>query len=311
MWSDLIPSSQKGTKSNFPFPRWFSPSTYWRPWQPIFFHQEQVCPSYLWGLPQADGWTIHKDRRRDNTILGLWPTIIYSPPFTGFTIEARPLHYPKLICWPLWEHHSLLWKYSATQQPEIPATPTQCKYLHGESGNKTMGIVWAESQKPGSKVLTSEVPVVRMGQTSKNIDMLILPTVATNNQPVPHLKGGADNRKFYLNRLCQGVDVDSDGGGEHDWVGRWLHFTESQKLLRIDVPWLVCTKVFWFCKVSRDKYTFHMKLCVDFFVVILVDKIKYVWLILPVTLTHTHSNLNPWKMLFYQRKDINFSALLK
>ena len=79
-----------------------------------------------------------------------------------------------------------------------------------------MGIVWAESQKPGSKVLTSEVPVVRMGQTSKNIDMLILPTVATNNQPVPHLKGGADNRKFYLNRLCQGVDVDSDGGGEHD-----------------------------------------------------------------------------------------------
>ena len=50
-------------------------------------------------------------------------------------------------------------------------------------------------QKSGSEGLVSEVPVFYMGQTSniKPVDMLILPVIATNNQPVPNPIEGANN----------------------------------------------------------------------------------------------------------------------
>ena len=71
-----------------------------------------------------------------------------------------------------------------------------------------MGIGWAASQNSGREGLASEVLVVRLGQTSKPVDMLILPSVATNNQLGPQPTEGADNRKFSLIRVGLGLESD-------------------------------------------------------------------------------------------------------
>ena len=60
---------------------------------------------------------------------------------------------------------------------------------------------WSAIQNSGSEGLTSEELVVCLGQTSKTADTLIIPAVATNNQHVPHLKGGANNRKLVINEV--------------------------------------------------------------------------------------------------------------
>ena len=44
-----------------------------------------------------------------------------------------------------------------------------------------------------------------MNQTSKTADTLILPDVASNNQPMPHPTGGTDNCKFYINYVGLGL----------------------------------------------------------------------------------------------------------
>ena len=61
------------------------------------------------------------------------------------------------------EKYPLPSKYLANQKPDIPSTPTKCAYLKIESGNNTIGLMWAAIKNSGSKGLVSEVPVVRMG----------------------------------------------------------------------------------------------------------------------------------------------------
>ena len=68
-----------------------------------------------------------------------------------------------------------------------------------------VGPGWDASQNSGSEGLMSEVPVVRLGQTSKTAGALIIPTVATNNQPVTQPTGGANNCKFALNYVVIGL----------------------------------------------------------------------------------------------------------
>ena len=57
------------------------------------------------------------------------------------------------------------------------------------------------SQNSGITGLTSEVPVLWMGQTLKTSDTIILPDVADNNQPVPQPIECAYNCKFSINKV--------------------------------------------------------------------------------------------------------------
>ena len=52
------------------------------------------------------------------------------------------------------------------------------------------------SQNSGREGLVSEMPVVCLDQTSKTADTIVIPAVATNNQPV-----GANNQKLSLNKV--------------------------------------------------------------------------------------------------------------
>ena len=55
--------------------------------------------------------------------------------------------------------------------------------------------------------MVSEVPVVWQVQNSKPVDTLILPAVATNNQPVPHPTGETNNHKFSLNDVSYVLEI--------------------------------------------------------------------------------------------------------
>ena len=59
----------------------------------------------------------------------------------------------------------------------------------------------AVSQTPGSKVKSSEVVVVWMGQYSKPTDTLIIPDVAANKQHLPQMLGCIDNQNLSLNDM--------------------------------------------------------------------------------------------------------------
>ena len=109
--------------------------------------------------------------------------------------------------------------------------------------------------------------------------------------------------------MCWAIYFDCTNGGVRDWVWWRLLLMVSKNILEVNLPWLVCTKIFWVWKVRWDQYIFHMTLCIYCFVVSLVDKRKMFWLVLPVTLTHTQINLRPW--LFCQWKYIGFSHRLK
>ena len=68
-----------------------------------------------------------------------------------------------------------------------------------------MGLRWDVIQNSGSEGLTSEVPVVKLGQTSKTPDVLIIPTISDNNQPMSRLTGVTENQKFALNEVGLGL----------------------------------------------------------------------------------------------------------
>ena len=70
-----------------------------------------------------------------------------------------------------------------------------------------MNLGWSAMQNYGSKGPENKVPMVWMGQTSKNYDTLILTTVAANNKPVTQLKGSYGNRKFSLNDAGLGLVI--------------------------------------------------------------------------------------------------------
>ena len=68
-----------------------------------------------------------------------------------------------------------------------------------------MGLGWYTSQNSVIKVLMIEVPFVRMVQTSKHFDMIIIPFIASDNQPVHQPTEGANNFKFSLNEVGTGL----------------------------------------------------------------------------------------------------------
>ena len=59
-----------------------------------------------------------------------------------------------------------------------------------------------------SKVLESEMLLVFLFHNSNPVDMLILPDVASNNQPIPQPAIGANNFKLCLNRAILGLEND-------------------------------------------------------------------------------------------------------
>ena len=56
-----------------------------------------------------------------------------------------------------------------------------------------VGLVLGMSQKLVGKGMSSEVLVVWLGQTSKSVDMLIIPDVASNDQPMTKIIRGSNN----------------------------------------------------------------------------------------------------------------------
>ena len=64
-----------------------------------------------------------------------------------------------------------------------------------------MGLVLGMRQKLVGKGMSSEVLVVWLGQTSKSVDMLIIPDVASNDQPMTKIIRGSNNWKLSLNSM--------------------------------------------------------------------------------------------------------------
>ena len=130
--------------------------------------------------------------------------IFYSPLFPWFLIETWYFLYTMLIFWLAGKFSPSLKIFSYTTT-RYPANPNQCASIYNESENHMLDIGWNTSQKPWSKGMEIEVPVVHLGQTSKNADKHILPDVADTNQPVPRSSGGSDNWKFALNDVGFGL----------------------------------------------------------------------------------------------------------
>ena len=64
------------------------------------------------------------------------------------------------------------------------------------------------SQNLGTKGTTSEVMLIWLDQASKYFNMMIIPDVASDNQPVTQPTGGANNQRFSLNEEM--IDLESD-----------------------------------------------------------------------------------------------------
>ena len=52
-----------------------------------------------------------------------------------------------------------------------------------------------------------ELPAVCLVQTSNPVDVLILPSVADKNQPVPDLMGVTNSQKFSINEVDLGLGI--------------------------------------------------------------------------------------------------------
>ena len=59
-----------------------------------------------------------------------------------------------------------------------------------------MGLGWDTRKKLGSKVLASELMGVWMGYTSKPVGVRMIPTVVSNNEPVPDLMRYTNNQNL-------------------------------------------------------------------------------------------------------------------
>ena len=180
----LVLLSQKFTKTNSPLPGWSYPWTDPRPWHLAKWHQEMLCPSYIGGRLWAHGRTLQKYCRWYDLLLGgiLYNSLCTTPP--KVFLETRPFLALPLSHWEFFKNVPSL-KPSATQQPDIPATPTKWAYIHGTSDRNIMGLGWATNKHLGSGRLESEVLVVQLGQTSEPVGTRIIPAVAASNQPGP------------------------------------------------------------------------------------------------------------------------------
>ena len=141
--------------------------------------------------------------------------------------------------------------------------------------------------------------VVWLVKTSKTSDTIILTAFSTNNQFVPHLEGGDDNKTFALNLMGIGWlsgEVCANAFPSimpmmvltHVFGGDYA--SRGHKNILNECPLNGLHKIFCFWKVRWDQYILHVKLCLDFFVLSIFDIFL---LILLVTTTNTHSNLIP------------------
>ena len=68
-----------------------------------------------------------------------------------------------------------------------------------------MGVGFTLSHKLGRKVMSSTVPLVWLGQTSKPVDTPILHDFSTSNQTVSQFMGGENNWNLSLNKVILGL----------------------------------------------------------------------------------------------------------
>ena len=94
------------------------------------------------------------------------------------------------------------------------------------------------------------------------------------------------------------------------YFGATILLLDITKIINNKFPLTSLNIKLWVSKFSLATVKFHVKWCVDFLCWVLLRKEKN-WLILPVTLTHTHSDLSPQRFFFYQSKAIRFRSLLK
>ena len=63
-------------------------------------------------------------------------------PIPGVLLKTRPVLTPTLSCCEIIKIYPY-WKSSATEQPKIPTTLNQCKFIHETTRNNMMGIRWS------------------------------------------------------------------------------------------------------------------------------------------------------------------------
>ena len=71
-----------------------------------------------------------------------------------------------------------------------------------------MSLGWDTIKKLGMKRMASELTVIWMGQTSKPVDMIILPSVAVDDQPVPDTRIVVNNQNQYVDGVELGLELD-------------------------------------------------------------------------------------------------------
>ena len=71
-----------------------------------------------------------------------------------------------------------------------------------------IGLGWTKSKKLGGKRLVIGLLAVCLGQTSKPIDMLIIPAVATNNQHAPNPMGSVNKLHLSGDMLDICLEID-------------------------------------------------------------------------------------------------------
>ena len=137
-----------------------------------------------------------------------------SCPYQGFSRDLTLLG-PSFISLGKLSKTSPPWKPSATQQPEVPATPTQWESIHGTSYNNIMGLGWPRNWNLGSEGLASEVLLVQLGQNSEPVGTLIIPAISANNQPVTQTKVGSKRfRSGVQNGIVTVISCGVAGGGK-------------------------------------------------------------------------------------------------
>ena len=158
-----------------------------------------------------------------------------SCPYQGFSRDLTLLG-PSFISLGKLSKTSPPWKPSATQQPEVPATPTQWESIHGTSYNNIMGLGWPRNWNLGSEGLASEVLLVQLGQNSEPVGTLIIPAISANNQPVPQTNVGSENLRAGRRNGSTTILSWGAGGGRKRWLptitsalqGRGLSVSEQQ-----------------------------------------------------------------------------------
>ena len=175
-------------RKQIPQPRWIPHPGIWR----------RLCTKLQWPCPYhfKNNWKCH--------IFSIRSWSWRSSSKRGF-LRKPTLANPLFILLVKITRNTPSWKISDTQLPKIPAKPTQCTSLHETSGKHMMALSWSMNQNLGIEGLVSEVLVVWMGQTSKHIEIIILPGVTYNDKPVTKSMVGINNQNLSLNDIGIGL----------------------------------------------------------------------------------------------------------